>query len=83
MSGKFCNLRITFMNTCIFTVDAFFFYNFSKPGTSQETVERDDSAGVLGKLSDLSVYDNPPTSEDLQSVEDVAPVCRQGKSGTK
>lgn len=57
-------------------------FNSSKPGTSaQESIEK-DSAGVLGKLADISVYDNPP-SEDLQSSDDVAPICRQGKSGTK
>ncbi|TGZ48140.1 piwi-like protein Ago3 [Temnothorax longispinosus] len=53
-----------------------------KPSTSaQESIEK-DSAGVLTKLADISVYDNPPVS-DVQSSEDIAPICRQGKSGTK
>ncbi|XP_029662473.1 piwi-like protein Ago3 [Formica exsecta] len=46
------------------------------------SVERTDSAGVLGKLSDISVYDSPSTSDAYPS-EDTAPICRQGKSGTK
>ncbi|GAB1865325.1 Piwi-like protein 1 [Camponotus japonicus] len=49
--------------------------------TSMST-EREDSTGVLGKLSNISVYDNPSTS-DVYPSEDTAPVCRQGKSGTK
>lgn len=53
----------------------------SKPSTStQENVERDVSEGVLGKLADISVYDNPPISEPSS---DIAPICRRGKSGTK
>lgn len=60
-----------------------FFFNFSKPSTvPKESVETYDSAGVLGKLADISVYDNPSTS-DLQSSDDIEPICRQGKSGTK
>ncbi|XP_018396706.1 PREDICTED: piwi-like protein 1 [Cyphomyrmex costatus] len=56
----------------------------SQPSTSvPESVRRDDSEGVLGKLSNISVYDKPPTPEELQSLDDVTPVCRQGKSGTK
>lgn len=57
-----------------------------QPSTSarEESVEKDISAGVLGKLADISVYDNPPpTSEELQSSEDIAPICRQGKSGER
>ncbi|KMQ96034.1 piwi-like protein 1-like protein, partial [Lasius niger] len=44
--------------------------------------EREDSAGVLGKLSDISVYDSPSTS-DVHPPEDIAPICRQGKSGSR
>ncbi|KAG5326523.1 AGO3 protein, partial [Acromyrmex heyeri] len=56
-----------------------------KPSTSfiPESVSKDDSEGVLGKLADISVYDNPPSPEDLQSSDDIAPICRQGKSGMK
>ncbi|XP_011168648.1 piwi-like protein Ago3 isoform X1 [Solenopsis invicta] len=55
-----------------------------KPSPSeQENIEK-DTAGVLGKLADISVYDTPSTSSDLPSeVADSAPICRQGKSGTK
>lgn len=45
-------------------------------------VPRSDTSGVLGKLSDLSVYDQPSTS-DVTLSEDTVPICRQGKSGTK
>lgn len=60
-----------------------FFFNFSKPSTSfaRESVEKDDSMGVLGKLADISVYDNPSVS-DVQS-SDTEPICRRGTSGTK
>ncbi|KAG5322548.1 AGO3 protein, partial [Pseudoatta argentina] len=56
-----------------------------KPSTSfiPESVSKDDSEGVLGKLADISVYDNPPSPEDLQSSDDIALICRQGKSGMK
>ncbi|XP_018355281.1 PREDICTED: protein argonaute-3 [Trachymyrmex septentrionalis] len=55
-----------------------------KPSTSftPESVSKDDSEGVLGKLADISVYDNPPSPEDLQP-PNIAPICRQGKSGMK
>ncbi|XP_018059690.1 PREDICTED: protein argonaute-3 [Atta colombica] len=57
----------------------------SKPSTSfiPESVSKDDFEGVLGKLADISVYNNPPSSEDLQSPNDIAPICRQGKAGMK
>ncbi|EGI70106.1 PREDICTED: protein argonaute-3 [Acromyrmex echinatior] len=56
-----------------------------KPSTSfiPESVSKDDSEGVLGKLADISVYDNPPSPEDLQFSDDIASICRQGKSGMK
>lgn len=50
--------------------------------TASMSTKREDSTGVLGKLSDTSVYDIPPAS-DIYPSEDIAPVCRQGKSGTK
>lgn len=43
---------------------------------------RTNDDGVLGALADLTVYDNPPLPK-LLSVEDTAPICRQGKTGTK
>ncbi|XP_018377843.1 PREDICTED: uncharacterized protein LOC108770638, partial [Trachymyrmex cornetzi] len=55
-----------------------------QPSTSSipESISKDDSEGVLGKLADISVYDNPSSPENLQSLDDIAPICRQGKSGT-
>ncbi|XP_072747042.1 piwi-like protein Ago3 isoform X2 [Anoplolepis gracilipes] len=51
----------------------------AQASTSTKT---EDPTGVLGKLSDISVYDTPSTS-DVYPSEDTAPICRQGKSGTK
>ncbi|KAL6264762.1 hypothetical protein P5V15_004860 [Pogonomyrmex californicus] len=55
----------------------------AKPETSvQKSIETGDSTRVLRKLADVSVYDTPSTS-DVQSAQDTAPICRQGKSGEK
>lgn len=43
-----------------------------------------DPAGVLGKLCDISVYDNPlPTDVPSDPSKDIPQKCRQGKSGTR
>lgn len=61
---------------------SFFLFNSSKPSTSAQSIERDNSAGVLGKLADISVYDNPSTC-NVQSSDDIEPIRRQGRSGMK
>lgn len=58
----------------------------SSPSTSSSSlartlVRKDDDSGVLGALTDLSVYDNPPSPEP--PIEESAPICRQGESGTQ
>lgn len=73
------------MNTQIYNYDNYALFSPDESIASARTsmsTEREDSTGVLGKLSNISVYDNPSTS-DVYPSEDTAPVCRQGKSGTK
>lgn len=73
------------MNIQIYNYDNYTLFSpdesIALPRTSMST-EREDSTKILGKLSNISVYDNPSTSDVCPS-EDTTPVCRQGKSGTK
>ncbi|XP_012234676.1 piwi-like protein Ago3 [Linepithema humile] len=45
------------------------------------SVRKEDPEELLGKLADISVYNNPAL--DVQSSEDTTLISRQGKSGTK
>lgn len=59
--------------------------SYEPPTTSRQPSEpvprQPDAAGVLGQLSDLSVYDNP--SVDVMPPENIAPISRQGTSGVR
>lgn len=63
---------------------------FSETGPSRDSRLESSASmhkeieGVLGKLSDVSVYDNP-VSEDIPCEESkgTEPVCRQGTSGQR